>query len=254
MSKELTTKQTTALAVPDFLKDDEVVSGFDGLDEKDEIMPRVNLVQPGSTEAKQRIAEPGTFHNSLTEINYGENVEVIFIGSRKGAVYLTMGEGMKCRSDDRVTNIINGGKCSECWLNEYFDTWKDKTPPKCSKTIDLIGVIRSSLASGTPEVVVFTFRRGAFDIGKNILKRGVALRKSLFAQAYILGSEYVKHPKGDHYGYTVKHPGWVTQQEYEACQKLATMFANRVVRTDEDAGLPKQPAATTQEEDLTESF
>src|SRR3990167_122041 len=80
-------------------------TGMEDFDTEDLIVPRLNLLQDLSKTVKAKTAEAGNFQNNLTEEVYPNPLDLIFISAKKTAVYLVIGEGLKCRSNDRITSM-----------------------------------------------------------------------------------------------------------------------------------------------------
>lgn len=215
---------TTALAVPDFLKDVTSKQGMEDLSQDTFKIPRIALLQSSSQDVKRGDTRAGAFQNSITKLEYGNTVDLVFLKSTNGAAYMTMADGLKCKSEDAVTNVMNGGKCKECWLKAYYNDWSPKpngkTNPLCSKTLDFIAVIRSSLMSDRPEVVAVSFMKTSAKLGEALVSRAMALGKPLYAQGYSFGAIYTPHSQGDFYAWTVKYPGWLSKEEFERASQL----------------------------------
>jgi len=162
---------------------------------------------------------------------------------------MTMSEGLKCKSDDGKINLMNKGKCSECWLNANYDTWVDGKKPACSRTFDFIAVTRNSLLSSVPDMIAVSFMKTSFKMAKDkIISRARALNKPLFAQAYLFGSEFVDHPSGGYNSFTLTYPGWLTEAEFTKAKSLAEMCSSEKYVVQEDGNEKPDSTHTTNDE------
>lgn len=239
---------TTAIAVPDFLKDVKSSSGLDDIEVSSLTIPRLNLMQSSSKEVKKKLAVAGRFQNSITKEDLGPQVELVIIKANAGAVNINMDDGLKCKSSDGKVNDMNGGKCSECWLGCYYNDWKSGAPA-CSATFDLIVVERSSLLSSAPNVMAMTMRKTSYKLGKDLLSRAKFLNKPLFSQSYSFGCEYKDHPKGGYEDLTVKYNGWVSAEEFKAAEECFKGFASKKYIVDDEFNKVDDSASTVVEDD-----
>lgn len=253
---ELITKQESQVAIPSFLENVSSKQGLEELSQDSFTVPRLSLLQSGSKVVKRGVEKAGNYQNALTGKIFGPKVELVFIKSTNGAVYMTMAEGLKCKSNDGKTNVINGGKCSECWLNAYYKDWKDNKRPPCSQTFDFIAVTRESLLSEIPEVMAVSFMKTSLKLAKEkIISRSRALNKPLFAQSYLLGSEYVPNTQGDYYAFTVDFPGWLNEAEFKAALALYEGFKTQQYTVqDENESKSGDGLNNVDDDDATEVF
>lgn len=153
MSNEIAVKQESSLAVSTgSLIDSDITNDMIKV-------PRVTLLQSNSPIVQSGVETPegpktfriGTFHESLTNDNFGDTLDFIPFMVNAGAVYLKQDEGLICRSSDRVNNM-HGGKCAECPYTDdagrscHYDNWgKDakgnKIKPVCQKAFDVMAYL-----------------------------------------------------------------------------------------------------------------
>lgn len=211
MNTEIANKQETALAAPSSLMDDCVVPN-------DKLMiPRLLLLQSNSQAVTTAGAAIGTYYNNITEENYGEIVEFIPIKLGFGAVYLDKDEGFKCRSADGITNMF-GDKCKECPFGCYYKNWsEDRMPSKCSETIDVLAIERTS-----KQPLVVTFKRTAYPEGKRLVTN-LKLRQE--ALSIVLGGEKRLNEKKQAYVVPkIKAMKPITAEEREAAASWKRTF------------------------------
>lgn len=248
MSNKLIKKEetTTAIAVPDYLSSVKSAEGFEELAAGSFTIPRLTLLQSSSALVKKKLAQSGHWQNSITEQVFGDKIETVLIKAASGAIYMNMKEGMKCKSNDGKVNIINGGKCSECWLSSNYADWSNGAP-RCTATFDFVVAERASLLTSAPNVMAMTFRRTGYKFAKNILSRARALNKPLYAQSYEFGSAFVDHPEGGYDSPTVNYKGWLSEDEFKAAAELFKIFQTKefIVHDDE---APQQEVSDSNED------
>lgn len=211
---ELITQPTQELAVYESLVDDMDIPN-DKL-----IIPRINLLQAMSEAVQERGHKQGTFHNSVSDCNYGDAVTIIPIKINFGALYIAQNEGMKCKSLDGVTNMF-GNPCAQCPFGVYYKgEWKDGKPPKCSETIDMLCVDTTNR-----EAAILTFKNTSYKEGRRILttlkmRRGQAL-------SVTLGADKTKNDSGIFYVIKQRSIQPVDAESY----RLATLWKESLVKT-----------------------
>lgn len=187
-TKEMAVQTNT---LPSLVGDDVQFSGRD--------IPRVLLLQDNSGPVKQKVASAGAWYSNELSESFGDELEIIPVRLTYGAVYFArknVGEYSKgdliCKSEDGISSI-HGDSCKQCPHGVCHMTWKDKkTPPECSSTIDLVGILRGR---GIP--LVLTFKVTTFSIGKQIgLNMRVRGASSVRLGVAMNGENYVPVIKG----------------------------------------------------------
>lgn len=184
------------------------------------IIPRIGLLQAMSDAVQEAGEKQGTFHNNVTNENYGETVEIIPIKTQFGALYLTNEEGLKCKSADGITNMF-GDKCAECPFGVSYKVWEGKNPPKCSETFDILGVETTSMS---PAVV--TFKNSAFKNGK---KLATQLKLTRTATSVVIGSFKDKNDKGTFFVQEAKTQKPLTPEQYAIAVKWKETFKTKTL-------------------------
>lgn len=233
MSNLIKANDGSIAVLPDYLKEVKSSVGLEDIGMQSLTVPRLSLLQSSSKIVKRNLARNGQFYNSITKEEIGDTIELIIIKAKAGAVCMDMDDGLKCKSEDGKVNMMNGGKCSECWLGSYYNDWT-KGKPACSATFDLIVVDRKTILDSIPAVMAFTLRTTAYKLGKDLLSRAKFLNKPLYSQAYNFGSIYKDHPKGGYQDLIVEYKGWVTPEEFEAAHKIYEGFSNKAYVIDDE--------------------
>jgi len=210
MTKAITKQETTAIATPSHAP-----LGFDDIDMDDLIIPRLRLLQALSEAVTSEKGKSGQFQNSLTEEVFDGPLEFIPLMFKNGAVYFQPGEGLKCKSVDGVTSI-NGDRCAECPFNEYWKKWKDDKPPQCAGTKEFTIAQRSTITDAAPNIMVLTFMKTSFGLGKKLISMARLTGQDLFANSYSLESIKTKNDKGTFFNFGLAKGNPLDQKEYDA--------------------------------------
>lgn len=170
------------------------------------IIPRLNVLQSNSKAVQDLGHVVGTFHNNVTNENYGSQVRLIPVKMSFGAVYMTVDEGLKCRSTDGITSMY-GELCQQCPFGVYHGgDWKNGEPPECSATIDMLCVEATSL-----QPMLLTFRNTSYKEGRRIVTN---LRMVNRARTMVIGTEKEKNAKGTFYVLKLQALNPPTEAEY----------------------------------------
>lgn len=206
MSKELTVKQETSVAIPDWATD--LSTEYSDMVEVDTSLfrvPEVKIGQGVTGDVASKQFEEGDFFSPDFGINFGKTVWIIpikltasaamfYSKKRKPRVWdknlpdqiaERIGEAkekqMVCRTPDLVNSMYDGFKCANCPFNENFDQWVDGEPPACTKSFDLYGLFASSPQSDEWVPGIMRFRK---KVGTTAWKAFKA-KTGLAAQAFI---------------------------------------------------------------------
>lgn len=230
MGKELAKKEQTSLAA----SDDDGLSGFEDFDMEGLVIPRLRLLQPLSEACDDGRGKPGQYENSLTNDIYDSPLELVLLSAKNGAVYMDTADGLVCKSNDGKVSI-KGDECKHCPYNEYYKDWKDGEPaPKCSATIDLVVVPRHTLSGDMPHVMMMSFIKTSYKVGKKLMSMARYSGKKLYAKSYNFESVKQKNDKGTFYNFNPKAVGFLSDDEYLKAKELAETFSAREVRPAED--------------------
>jgi len=98
-----------------------------------------------------------------------------------------------CKSPDGITPIENkfASKCENC----QFSKWQDKTPPKCTRSLNVLFI--TSDFTSTP--FVFKFNRTGAKVGKDIIKVAKRNSKSVYGTTFTLATKQETKNKRRYY-------------------------------------------------------
>ena len=137
------------------------------------IIPRLALLQKGSSLLDQNVGIPGDFVNSMMLSNYGKEVVFVPLIRRKSRLYFRQGEGLACRSFNAIEGQGNpGGLCAKCPLSKWpnkgdlDENGKQLTAPPCNESWDFISIIPDDIETDLP--IVVSFRASSAQEGKKL--------------------------------------------------------------------------------------
>ena len=263
-----TTKDVTVLAgdqVPDFMKD-KAGLGTEALSGNAFSPPRLKMAQALSPELETMAGlKAGHFFNSMSEMVYGEKVEIIpcfltesyllFAPRVPGAT-----GGLLARADDGIHWNVPSGQF-EVTLNKKGDKaiWKmaptvaqsglanwgsfdpsDKnSPPAATHSINVVCLVANDLDSGP---MVFSFVRSALKTGKKFASNLKMSRVPTFGRLIELSSAKVEGPSGPYFEPRTKAIGFVQDHGvYDLAKSMYEMSKERGVSVDigeSEAGSP----------------
>lgn len=166
--------------------------GVDKIDPEDRMVPRVKLIQVGSPEIKDKIAEDGDLVNSLTKENYGKSLRFIPILYTKTRILFMPrkdGGGIECSARNGVTGN-SYGLCAQCEKSK----WTDKVPPVCTTIINLLALIVGKDA--IPQLVCISFGKTSYVAGRNLINMLSYKNVDTFNYIYDLYSEQKSNDQG----------------------------------------------------------
>jgi hypothetical protein len=204
-------------------------------------LPYLRLIQATSTEVSEG-AKPGTFRNSLTGEDLGNQVEIIPITAIHTRHYFINRE-VSCWSPDAVVGQGDpGGECKVCPLS----TWHIKTaegtfkprpvrgyrlkkgeaivPPECSSE----GVFPSMVLNGLKVPGAVVFRRSGTGEGLNLYRIMVNVPKGVV----LLYSQQTKNEKGNWFIPKVKVARMMTAEEYAELDSIRAEYEEAEVLVD----------------------
>ncbi len=252
MSDESQSKSLAALGVnnaPAFLKG-EKPDGFENMEKGDVQMPRIKLLQALSPEVQEEGSElkAGTMvHSADPSISFGKEVEFIPLGFFKSRMWWKdqkEGGGQECVAlDGRTARSPKGqdaeGKptqnCAECtfkdWNNEAEND--DDKKPKCTSYMNF-----PALVNGVP--IALSFERTKLEAGRKLLTLAQLLGgggHAIYAGKYKLKVKQDKNNAGQNYfNFSIESAGYVNEEEYGVCKKLAATFKDRRVQVEVEEG------------------
>lgn len=191
-------------------------------------VPRLSLLQALSEQVTDLKHESGTFEDTITGINYGEKVALIPVKIGFGALYMDNEDGLKCKSNDGITNI-RGEKCSECPFGVFYKDWaEDGTPPECSETVDVLCLEKEGLSP-----MIMTFKSSSYKEGKKLAS---ALKFKKSTDAIILGRTQEKGKKGTYWSPKIERFEPIDEMQFEAAKSFReAVMAGRVEVEEKEA-------------------
>ena len=211
--------------------------GFDNFKSEDLIVPRLRLLQGLSKAVTEGKGKLGEFQDSLTEENLGDQVEIVLMGLKNGAVYFVSGEGMKCKSENGVTSK-NGDACVTCPYGEYWGKFhEDGTPPGCAGTKEFIAVTRKTLQGEENRPMLVSFLKTSYGLGKRLASMARLTGKDIFSRSYILKSDKTQNKKGTFAIFNLGVGTDLSSSEFKAAEGWFNMLgAVKVQAADEVVG------------------
>jgi hypothetical protein len=245
MTTELTTYNDQMPALPS-----DAPLGYESVDLSSVPTPRIRLMQSISQAVKDNKAKPGQLQNSLTGDVIESGEEFVFIKYSKGAVlFEERGGGLICKSNDGVKNT-QGDSCEKCPHNSYYANWgDDKKPPRCSETVNLLAVRRSTILSDMPDLAIVTMSRLSYRQGMAVVASAAIKQKPLYLWSYKLNAESLAKFNGA-FAYRPQSNGYVTNAEMEVLVAIAKRFADEQIESDEGAVEDVRDTKTTTVDDF----
>jgi hypothetical protein len=183
MTEELVKQETKALQITNAYDDSDIPTDM-------MIIPRVSLLQANSPAVAEDGDKLGTYKNGLTKENYGPVLDFIPLRASMGAIFFSMDEGLKCRSNDGIISI-KGDSCIKCPFGEYYGNWKTGKQPRCKNTLDILG-----FDGNTMHPFVITFKSMSLACGKKLVSLMKSLGKPLLVK---LGASLKTNDAGQRY-------------------------------------------------------
>lgn len=263
----VTTQQSNAIAVGEAIPDwmtGKAGLGTEALSGSAFSPPRLKMSQALSPELETMAGlKAGNFFNSMSEMVYGEKVEIIPCFLTES--YLLFAPripgstgGLLARADDgvhwnvpqgqfEVTLDKKGNKAvwkmaptvAQSGLANWgtFDPSDKNSPPAATHSINLVCLVASDLNSGP---MVFSFVRSALKNGKKFASNLKMSRVPAFGRLFELSAAKVNGPAGDYYEPRTKAIGFVQDQSvYKLAESVYEMSAERGVQVnlgDDEAG------------------
>lgn len=208
--------------------------GFDNFDNSDLIIPRLRLLQGLSQAVVDGLGIIGQFQDTLTGEILGDEVEVVLMGMKNGAVYFEAGKGMQCKSVDGITSI-RGDSCKDCPFGHYHaGEWVDDVPPKCSSSKEFMAVTRKTLSGEESRPMVISFLKTSYKEGKRLASMARFTGKDIFANAYKITSEKIKNDKGTFAVLKLSPTGLITPEEFVSAESWYNILNNTNVKVHDD--------------------
>jgi len=210
--------------------------GFDNFDVSELIVPRLRLLQALSESVSEGTGKAGEFQDSLSSELLGEEVEVVLLGMKNGAVYFETGEGLKCRSvDGRVS--VNGDLCEQCPFGEYHGKFhEDGTPPKCASSKEFMSVTKGTIEGKEQRPLVISFMKTSYKEGKKLASMAYLAGGNIFNRSYKLASVKDKNDKGAFYIMKTSVGQALNQSELAEATRWYNILSTSKVRVVGDEG------------------
>lgn len=229
---DIATRQETAIDI------NRNPRGFENVKIEDLIVPRIRLLQPTSDGVTDGLGKMGQFQDSLSGKIMEDELELVLMGMKNGAVYFEPGgksKKTKCKSENGITNLM-GQECVKCPFGEYWGKFhEDGTPPACSGTKEFLTVKRNSLMT-RPYPMFLSFLKTSYGLGKRLISMARYSGEDIFARSYVIGSEKVQNDKGTFSKFTIKQGEKLTEDELKIAEKWYELIGrvNVVAHEDEE--------------------
>jgi len=173
--------------------------GFENIERKDILIPRLQLLQALSPAVVAELAKAGTIHVGLSGVNYGKKVTItpiLHFRSRIKWVPRDEGGGIECSSPDAkkpVSDVICAA-CGECEYKDWDDaakTDKDKAP-KCTLYENFL-----VLVGDATEPILLPMEKTKAKCAKKFFSMGALKNADMWAWQYELSSVADKNKKGE---------------------------------------------------------
>jgi hypothetical protein len=229
--------------------------GFENVETKDVLIPRICLLQPLSPAVTAEAAKAGTIHVSLSGVNYGAKVvitPILHFRSRIKWLSRDDGGGIECSSPDgkKPLSDLICASCGECPNKDWDDDAKNEKDkaPKCTMYDNFIVLVGDST-----EPILLPMEKSKSKCAKKFYSMGALKNADMWTYQYELGVIKDKNKKGDtFYNYTITDLSRKTKPERLAlCEQLWASLSKKTITTDmanEDsetgavAGAPAAPA------------
>lgn len=215
-SKEVSTLDD----VPEYLKQgDKPEYGADEL-----AIPRMSLVQAMTPQRNKTNAnyikglEEGQFFNTITEENYGEEVEAVVLKNYRSRIKFfpraSDKDGVECASQDGKTGGTLYPTCEECPHKNWGD---NNEPPAC-------GVAENFLLAINGAPVLYNLRSSALREAKTWKTQLQLAGVAWYGVKWLLKSVSKKKGTDTYFGMRVSRNGYVTEEEAVVYKKMFDNF------------------------------
>lgn len=213
--------------------------GLEEVDREDMVIPRFNIVQPGSEVVLNETGTAGRFRDAISGEEYEQLDEIVLLKVRKGRVFFAGDEdpeeGVVCASDDRVLPAARIERpvqdaCAGCPMSEWRQIGNKRKHPKCQETYTLL-----IAHEGMPYFI--TLKSSAIKDVKKLLtqlrlKAGKE-RLDAFAYSFDVGLEMVKFDQGGAYMPRFVNVKRVSDDDYELYGAMFESFAHQAPTFDD---------------------
>jgi len=234
-------------------------------------MPRVKLLQGLSQAVMDQKAPAGSYFNSLTQEPYGDVINFIPIINFKNRIYITMGEGLRCRSLDMVHGVGDPGiLCQTCKLKDWPEDRRKAgeqldpklAGPECRVSMNWVVLVTASSGldgkPGSREAKELDEPEWAVIQWTSMSSRAAKKLNGLFLQSktlrpnaqwwdrvYELKVQNVRSEKGNFYLPELRPIGKSTEEQKNACLAVASFMRGKTLeyevqeedlQTDEQVG------------------
>lgn len=222
LERQLT--QNQSLAVPDYLKDQQM-EGLEHVTEEDVALPRLLITQQGSPQlnpAKPEYMEDlksGDFFNSLTQQIYGRGPLVFSVLRGDPPRWMEFipreqGGGIKDR------NVPHGDPRTE---------WQpDGKPPIATKFYDFIIILHQFGG----QLVALSFKSTGLKIARGLNGLMQARMKPIYTGTYSIDAPSTTNAKGSWFIPRVKNVGWVPQEMVATLKTMSDGLKHQVIDID----------------------
>lgn len=213
--------------------------GFENVERKDILMPRVKLLQQMSPEVTGELGmKAGTMVTSLSNINHGAKVvltPILHFRSRIKWIKQDDGGGIECSSPDARTPLSDMicASCANCEHKDWDDTKKGKDQaPACTLYENFLVLIGDST-----EPVLLPMERTKLRTAKKLFSIGALKNSDMWNWQYELGVSKEKNEQDQvYYTYTITDLARPTKEDRrKLCEGIwASLSKKTIIAADND--------------------
>lgn len=226
--------------------------GFENVERKDILIPRIQLLQMMSPAVTEGTAKPGTMHVGLSNMNYGDKIvitPIMHFRSRIKWVPQDDGGGIECSSPDArkpLSDLISA-ECGTCPMKDWDESKKGKDKaPACTMYENFLVLINDSV-----DPVLLPMERTKLKTAKKLYSMGALKNADMWNWQYQLGVSKEKNDKDQPYfNYTITDLAKATKEDKRTlCEQIWTSLSKKTIVTDmhnDDDAAGGAPAAQTE--------
>lgn len=224
--------------------------GLDDVDMQTDLqMPRLSVIQLTSRLVRSRKAEIGDLCHSITEENFGKELEFIPLFMFKSRAQFEVGKGLVLLSRDNKTVDFGAGQYEQYIGKDVSEVphikdsnvsaidWAGKEPPSFSLVYNFLILLRGARVEEFP--MLLSFMRTSVSAAKDFISLITMANEDTFARAYKIATHIEENDKGSFAVPKISPLGRCTDQEYAIAQarfnELYTRRRNIAVDLNEHA-------------------
>lgn len=209
--------------------------GFENVERKDILIPRIQLLQMMSPAVTEQGMKPGTMHVGLSNMNYGDKIvitPIMHFRSRIKWVPQDDGGGIECSSPDArkpLSDLISA-ECGNCPMKDWDESKKGKEKaPACTLYENFLVLINDST-----EPVLLPMERTKLKAAKKLYSMGALKNADMWNWQYQLGVSKEKNDKDQPYfNYTITDLAKATKDDKKMlCEQIWSSLSKKTIVTD----------------------